>query len=54
LAGLTLYENNTEDKQLYGKVLELIEKSANLANSYREWYMFSFFNIEFAEHTDKP
>jgi len=34
--------------------LGLILKSATLVNSYREWYIFSFFNIEFAEHIDKP
>jgi serine/threonine-protein kinase mTOR len=53
LSGIALHESNPEDRSVHGKILELIQKSTSLSNTYREWYLFSFFNLEFAQMSDR-
>lgn len=48
LSGLTLYDNKSSDCQIQSKIIELIEKAATLCNTYKEWYIFSALNLEFA------
>ena len=45
LSALALYDNHPEGEANQNKILQLLEKSANLCNTQKEWYLFSIMNL---------